>query len=152
MGIWMIKNLWNILLGMKMGFYQKVWKRKMLSAVVYAHVCWTNAKLNIRSQGGSGGPPPEFVRLLGSQMVHSSAILGHCTPIPLPLPPPLQIFFYLQVYTDLKSSPGSWKKVWHKTKVWTLWSLPMGLKNTFFSFIKQIFSVYFSLQTTTVQH
>ncbi len=39
-------------------------------------------------QGGSGGAPPENLWLLGSQMVHSSAILGHCTPIPLP--PPLQ--------------------------------------------------------------
>ncbi len=38
--------------------------------------------------GGSGGSPPENVWSLGSQMVHSSGILGHCTPIPLP--PPLQ--------------------------------------------------------------
>ena len=32
-----------------------------------------------------GGPPPECSWLLGSQMAHSSAILGHCTPIPAPL-------------------------------------------------------------------
>ncbi len=31
-------------------------------------------------------PPPEIFWLLWSQMVHSSAILGHCTPIPLPSP------------------------------------------------------------------
>ncbi len=33
--------------------------------------------------GGYGGPPPEIFWLLGLQMVHSSAILDHCTPIPL---------------------------------------------------------------------
>ncbi len=38
-----------------------------------------------------GGAPSEFFCLLGSQMMHSSAILGHCAPIPLP--PPLQINF-----------------------------------------------------------
>ena len=59
-------------------------------------------------KGGSGGPPPEIFWLLGSQMVHSSAILGQCTPIPLP--PPLQKTFSLQIYTDLKNGPGSWKK------------------------------------------
>ena len=37
---------------------------------------------------GGRGVLPRFFWLLGSQMVHSSAILGHCTPIPLP--PPLQ--------------------------------------------------------------
>ncbi len=36
---------------------------------------------------GSGGPPPEILWLLGSQMVHSSAILSQCIPIPLPRPP-----------------------------------------------------------------
>ncbi len=50
-----------------------------------------NSKWNSLFQGGCGGPPPEIFWLLGSQMMHSSAILGHCTPIPLP--PPLQKIF-----------------------------------------------------------
>ena len=51
------------------------------------------------------GSSPRNFWLLGSQMVHSSAIFGHCTPIPLP--PRLQFFFSLQIYTDLKNGPGS---------------------------------------------
>ncbi len=47
-----------------------------------------NPKWNILFQGGCGGPPPEIFWLPRSQMVHSGAILGHCTPIPVP--PPLQ--------------------------------------------------------------
>ena len=57
-----------------------------------------------------GPPPPEVLWLMGSEMVHYSAILGHCTPIPPP--PPLQRKKNsLQIYTDLKNGPGSWKKV-----------------------------------------
>ena len=40
-------------------------------------------------------------------MVHSNAILGHFTPIPIPPPPKKNS---LQIYTDLKNGPGSWKK------------------------------------------
>ncbi len=43
------------------------------------------------SKWGVWGCSPEIFWHLGSQMLHSSAILGHCTPIPLP--PPLQINF-----------------------------------------------------------
>ncbi len=65
--------------------------------------------------GGFGGPPPGNFWIRGPQMVHSNAILGHFTPIPIP-PPPKKIS--LQIYTDLKNGPGSWKKVWNQTKVW----------------------------------
>ncbi len=58
--------------------------------------------------GGFGGPPPENFWIRGPQMVHSNAILGHFTPIPIP-PPPKKIS--LQIYTDLKDGPWSWKKV-----------------------------------------
>ncbi len=60
----------------------------MSSLVVYAPVYKMNPKGNTLFQGGSEGLPPEFFWLLQSQIVHSSVILGHCTPIPLP--PPLQ--------------------------------------------------------------
>ncbi len=43
--------------------------------------------------GGSGGPPPEIFWLLGLQMVHSSAILSQCTPIPLPPPVKKNVLF-----------------------------------------------------------
>ncbi len=41
-------------------------------------------------------------------MVHSKTFLGHFTPIPIR---PLPKNFSLQIYTDLKNGPESWKKV-----------------------------------------
>ena len=40
-------------------------------------------------------------------MVHSSAVLGHITPMPLPLPIQKNS---LQIYTDLKNGPEGWVK------------------------------------------
>ncbi len=40
---------------------------------------------------GVWGSSPRIFWILGLQMMHSSVILGHCTPIPLP-PPPQKIF------------------------------------------------------------
>ena len=51
--------------------------------------------------------PQKFFWLLGSQMVHSSAILVIVLKSPYPLPFKK---FSLQIYTDLKNGPGSWKK------------------------------------------
>ena len=39
-----------------------------------------------------------------------------------PTPSPSKIIS-LQIYTDLKNGPESWKKVWNQTKVWKFWSL-----------------------------
>ncbi len=88
--------------------------------------CFLNEpEWNILFQGGSGGPPPEFF-FLASEVANGAfhSILGHCTPnTPTPSGPPLQKF-PLQIYTDLKNGPGSWKKVWNQTIVW-FWSLFM---------------------------
>ncbi len=53
----------------------------------------SNAELGSVCTRGSGGPPPEFFWLLGLQLVHSGAILGHCTLIPLPRPLQKKILF-----------------------------------------------------------
>ncbi len=59
-------------------------------------------------QGGLGDPPPEIFWLLGSKIVTSSAILGHCTQIALP--PPLQTNFLLRFTLISRMVPGVWKR------------------------------------------
>ena len=70
------------------GFWQKSLKARNAELVNVCKCFLNEPCMKHPLSGGSGGPPPEIFWLLWSQIVHSSAILGHCTPIPLP--PPLQ--------------------------------------------------------------
>ena len=67
---------------------------------------------NTYSYRGVWGPPEKFW-LQRSQFVHSSAILGHCTPIPQPYP---------KMFSDLHWS-RKWSWVCNQTQVWKFWSL-----------------------------
>ncbi len=62
---------------------------------------------DIVSCRGVWGSSPKKIWIQGPQMVHSNTFW-----VILPKKNSLQI------YTDLKNGPGSWKKVWNQTKVW----------------------------------
>ncbi len=64
--------------------------------------------------GGLGVLPPGNFWVQGLLMVHSNGFPGYFTPISIPHPWKNS----LQIYTDLKNGPGSWKKVWNQTQVW----------------------------------
>ncbi len=103
-----------------MGFDPKVWKRVMPSLVVYARLLNDPQMKHPVPRGVWGSSPRNFL----ASGVANSAFQCHFGPVyhNNPTPSPSKISF-LQIYTDLKNGPGSWKKVWNQTKVWKFWSL-----------------------------
>ncbi len=106
-----------------MGFGKKVWKVRNAEP---DGGCTRIVKGNQKDMdlvGGSGSSPPEKFWIWGPQMEYSKAFLGQSTPIPIPLPPKK---ISLQIYTDLKNGPGSWKILksedsvpWKSHSIWS---------------------------------
>ena len=86
-----------------------------------------NPKLNIHFQGGLGVLPQKLFGFWGRKWY--IPVPFWVTVLQYPLPPPALPFKKnsLQIYTDLKNGPVSWKKVWNQTKVWKFWSLLIHL-------------------------
>ncbi len=79
--------------------------------------------------------PPKALGFLGNRRTNHFL---HLVQTPTPLPKQIS----LQIYTDLKNGPGSWKKVWNQTKVWKFWSLILWI--LWYSMIKKLYIVFFS--------
>ncbi len=89
---------------------------------------------------GVRGPPPEIFWILGSQMMHSSVILGHCTAIPLPPPPQKYFLIRFELISRMvqmsSKKPESLKSL-KKAEPWDVTSLDIcGLnqQNNIFQF------------------
>ena len=117
--------------GIKTGFSKKVWKvRRAAATCSVRHSVYVAGGLEaaigpqwgpgaiLQALGFLGKRRTKIAYLIKSEWLKS--LSSSCSD---PYPPPPSKKNSLQIYTDLKNGPGSWKKFWNQTKVWKFWSL-----------------------------
>ena len=114
-----------LLSGVRTGFGKKVWKvRNAEPDGGCTRIVRESQKDMVYCRGVWGSSPRNFLDLRVANGVFQSFCGAIYPNTHTPTPQKIS----LQIYTDLKNGPGSWKKVWNQTKVWRFCPLYFTVK------------------------